>query len=446
MSSVDIKLPVLARAISALVATSAFAAEPVSFRRDVAPILQQRCVACHGEEKTKGGYRLDTFESLAKPGDSGDPPFTPGNSAKSSLHRLLIAPDADERMPQKADALPPDEIAVMERWIAEGAKFDGDRPVQSLAELSRGRFLRPAPEHYPRALPVTALAFNADGSALAVSGYHEVLIFPTEGGAPPRRVGGLPERITSLAWSPKNNLLALAGGTPARWGAVALVDAANGYTVRILCDLPEQALSVAISRDGKQLAAGCGDRTVRIFDLPSGTPTRVLRLHADWVQSVAFNPEGKLLVTTSRDRTARLLDPASGEVQTTYRGHNTALLSAVFIADGTRIFSTARGGVGHIWHPEKADKRGEFSGFPGDVEKLASSPLGIVAGGADGMLRLYQPGDSSPYFTFAGHRAPVQAIAASRNGEWLASGSTDGEVIIWNPACGSSIRRFPAQP
>ena len=436
------------RAIAALIvaSVSASAAEPVSFRRDVAPILQQRCVACHGEEKTKGGYRLDTFESLGRPGDSGDPPFTPGDAAKSSLHRLLIAPEADDRMPQKADALPPEEIAVMERWIAEGAKFDGDRPAQSLAELSRGRFLRSAPERYPRALPVTALAFSPDGSLLAVSGYHEVLIFQTEGGTRPRRIGGLPERITSLAWSPKDNLLALGGGTPARWGAVALVDTANGYAVRVLCDLPEQALSVAISADGTQLAAGCGDRTVRLFDLPSGKPTRVLRPHADWVQSVAFNPKGSLLVSTSRDRTARLLDPATGEVQTTYRGHTSALLCAAFIADGTRIFSTARGGAGHIWQPEKADKRGEFSGFPGDVERLASTAVGIVAGCADGMVRLYQTGDSLPYFTFTGHTAPVQAIAASRDGEWLASGSTDGEVIIWNPACGNSIRRFPAQP
>lgn len=423
----------------ALIASVAVAAEPVSFQREIAPIFQQRCVACHGEEKTKGGYRLDTFEWLEKAGDSGEP-------AKSSLHRLITTPDADERMPQKADALPAAEIATIERWIAEGARFDGALPTQTLAELTRSQFLRPAPKTYPRPVPVTALTFNGDGKTLAVGGYHEVLFFRAESGELARRVGGLPERIIAMAWSAKNDMLAVAGGTPGRWGTVALIEPSQRYAVRILCDLPEQALSVAISRDGTQLVAGCGDRTVRFFELPSGKQTRVLRLHADWVQSVAFNPGGTLLVSASRDRTARLLDPASGEVETTYRAHDTAMLAAVFSADGSRVFSTARGGAAHVWHPEKADKRGGFSEFSGEVEKLASSPLGIAAGGSDGIIRLYQLNDALPFMTFAGHTAPVQALAMSRNGASIASGSADGEVIIWNPACGTWVRRFPAQP
>ena len=58
-----------------MLTTAALAEEVVSFQRDIAPIFQQRCMACHNEEKTKGGYRVDTFEWLAKPGDSGEKPF-----------------------------------------------------------------------------------------------------------------------------------------------------------------------------------------------------------------------------------------------------------------------------------------------------------------------------------------------------------------------------------
>ncbi len=418
----------------------------MSFQRDVAPIFQQRCMACHNEEKTKGGYRLDTFEWLAKPGDSGEKPFVAGDASKSSLHRLLTTTDADERMPQKADALPADEITVVKRWIAEGARFDGENAAQSLAELTRSRFLKAAPKEYPRAVPVTAIAFNGDAKVLAVGGYHEALLFRLESGAPPRRIGGLPERITSIAWSTKDNLLAIAGGTPGRWGTVALVDPARDYAVRILCDLPEQVLSVAISDDGTQLVAGSGDRTVRLFELPSGVQKRVLRPHADWVQSVAFNPAGTLVLTTSRDRTARLLDPATGEVETTYRSHDSAIFSALFSKDGRHIYSTARGGAAHVWRPDKPDAHTAFTGFSGDVEKLASSPLGIAAGCVDGAVRVYQLGDPLPYLTFMGHASPVQAIAMSRNGQLIASGSTDGEVIVWSTACGTWTHRFPARP
>ncbi len=428
------------------VSAAAQAAELVSFSRDVAPILQQRCVACHCEEKAKGGYRLDTFAWLGKPGDSGDAPFSAGNPARSPLHSLLVEADADARMPQKADPLPRDEIFVIERWISEGAKYDGETAAQPLAELTRTRFLKPAPAVYPRPMPVTALAFNGDGSRLAVTGYREVLVFDMDGTRPVQRIGGLPERITALVWSAQSGLLAVAGGTPGRWGAVALVRPEEKASPKILCDLTESVLSLAMSADGRQLAAGSGDRTVRFFELPSGAQRRVLRPHADWVQSVAFHPSGKLLVSAGRDRTARVLDAVTGEVETTYRGHDSALIAAAFAADGSQVYTSARGGAGQVWSPAKADKRGEFNGFRGDVEALAGSLHGIAAGCTDGSVHLFQRSEATPYFSFTGRGAPVTSLAISADGFRIASGDADGAVTVWNTACGTWERKFTAQP
>lgn len=428
------------------VSAAAQAAEPVSFSHDVAPILQQRCVACHCEEKAKGGYRLDAFEWLGKPGDSGVAPFSAGNPARSPLHSLLVEADADARMPQKADPLPKAEISIIERWISEGARYDGNTAAQSLAELTRMRFLKAAPEVYPRPVPVTALAFNGDGSRLAVGGYREVLVFDMDGPRPVQRIGGLPERITALVWNAQSGLLAVAGGTPGRWGAVALVRPKEKTSPKILCDLTESVLSLAMSADGRQLAAGCGDRTVRFFELPSGAQKRVLRPHADWVQSVAFHPSGKLLVSAGRDRTARVLDAVTGEVETTYRGHDSALIAAAFAADGSQVYTSARGGAGQVWSPAKAEKRGEFKGFRGDVEALTGSLLGIAAGCTDGSVHLFQRGDPAPYFSFTGRGAPVTALAVSADGFRIASGDADGEVTVWNTACDTWERKFPAQP
>src|SRR5881296_2703805 len=53
-------------------------ATAVSFRRDIAPIVVRKCVTCHGPEKTKGGYRLDTFERLMKGGESKSPAVVAG--------------------------------------------------------------------------------------------------------------------------------------------------------------------------------------------------------------------------------------------------------------------------------------------------------------------------------------------------------------------------------
>jgi hypothetical protein len=100
----------------------------VSFSRDIAPILVAKCQTCHGAEKAKGKYRLHTFDWLVKPGSSGEPVVTPGDPKKSEFYRLLVEKDPDSRMPQKDDPLPATQIALIERWIKNGAKFDGADP------------------------------------------------------------------------------------------------------------------------------------------------------------------------------------------------------------------------------------------------------------------------------------------------------------------------------
>src|SRR3954465_15734869 len=85
--------------------------DSVSFTRDVAPVLLRRCQGCHGPDKAKGGYRLDSFAVLTKPGDSGDAPLRPGKPDRSNLFHLITTTDADDRMPKKADPLTDSQVA-----------------------------------------------------------------------------------------------------------------------------------------------------------------------------------------------------------------------------------------------------------------------------------------------------------------------------------------------
>ncbi len=418
-------------------------AEPMSFRKDVAPLLQRRCAACHNEDSAKGGYRLDTFARLTHAGESELAPLVAGKPRDSELYRLLVATDANDRMPQKADALPAAEIALVERWIREGAAYDGGAPERPLVELARESLLRPAPERYARPAPITALAFSPDGAQLAVSGYYEVTIWNVADGSLARRVGGLPERITAIAWQPRGRLLAVAGGSPAQWGAVALVDA--DFQVRYLCDLPDTALCVAFSPDGKRLAAGSADRTIRFFDPASGKAGRVLRQHADWVQSVAFSPDGTRLVSASRDRTARIFAAASGALEETYSGHNAPVLAAVFASEGG-IVSIARGRSVHGWDASSGQRKAEFIDFPAELQALAANSATVLTAGADGIVRVHQRSDRRQLFALAGHGDVVQSLALAPSGAVFASGAADGTVCVWNLACGTWVQRFVASP
>jgi hypothetical protein len=441
---------VAALAIHALVLGCALAEDgapkPLSFRADIAPLLHRRCATCHNEESAKGGYRLDTFERLQKPGDSELPPLVAGKPQESELYRLLIEASAADRMPQKADALPAEEIALIERWIADGASFDGGAPERPLVEMAREGFLRPAPARYARPAPVTALAWSPDGSQLAVSGYFEVTLWRVPEGTLIRRIGGMPERIMALAWHPKKNVLAVAGGSPGQWGAVLLADPQGDAPPRVLCDLPETALSVAFSPDGARLAAGCGDRTVRLFDVASGKEKRVLRHHADWVQTVAFNRDGTRLLSASRDRTVRVLDGASGELEATFTGHDTGVLGAAFAPSGAGALSIGRGGkAALLWSSDTGEGNSKPLVLDAEAQILASGPMGVVTAGADRCLRVHQYSDRAELFTLVGHRDLIGALALGPRGE-IASGSHDGEVCVWNLACGTWTSRFLAKP
>ncbi len=98
---------------------------PVSFETEVAPILMDNCVQCHGEERAGANLRLDTFSGLRKGGRSGRL-IRPGNSTASLLMARLTASDDRQRMPRNADRLADTELKVIARWIAGRASFDGD--------------------------------------------------------------------------------------------------------------------------------------------------------------------------------------------------------------------------------------------------------------------------------------------------------------------------------
>ncbi len=105
--------------------TRAFA---VDFVRDVQPIFQASCIKCHGAEKKLGQLRLDAKVLALKGGASGAV-IVPGKGTESVLYKLLLAADEDERMPRKGPPLPPAQIALVKKWIDEGAVWPDSASV-----------------------------------------------------------------------------------------------------------------------------------------------------------------------------------------------------------------------------------------------------------------------------------------------------------------------------
>ena len=107
-----------------LMATAA-AAEEVDFERDIAPILEDRCLYCHGEDEQESGLRLDLRAKMLRGGDSGLSAVVPGKPEKSYLIEVINHIDEEMAMPPDEDKLPAEEIKLLTRWIKEGAVWPG---------------------------------------------------------------------------------------------------------------------------------------------------------------------------------------------------------------------------------------------------------------------------------------------------------------------------------
>jgi hypothetical protein len=429
-----------------LVPTLCFADEPqIQFSRDIAPILLKNCQECHGPGKAKGKFRIDTFARLARAGDSGHASITPGHPETSELYRLLTTPDADDRMPKKADRLPEAQIQLIKRWIDQGARFDGPNPTAPLASiLPRGSEPAP-PEVYSRPVPVTALAFTPDGQTLAASGYHEITLWSPLTGKLLGRIKNLPERTWSIAISPDGKFLAAASGDPGASGELRVYALADPSEPRILERIGDMMLVVRFSPDGAMLAGGGADNTIGIYDVPTFQRRQLIEQHADWITDLAFSPDGKHLASASRDKSARVFDTATGSMEGAYLGHTEAVLAIAWTPDGRQVFTAGQDRSIHLWDPAKPDKTIAKIPIEGDIYKLDASTGVLLACSSDHTLRSYSPRTRTLARTIPTADWPY-ALSISQTTHDLAVGNYNGQVQIFPAASATPAVTFTAAP
>jgi hypothetical protein len=100
---------------------------PLSYETDIAPIILRRCVRCHNESESPANIQVQTYESLMKSHSkkSGLDAIRPGQPDSSRIYQVVATTDEKNRMPrhmQDVKPLDPEQIALIRRWIAEGAK------------------------------------------------------------------------------------------------------------------------------------------------------------------------------------------------------------------------------------------------------------------------------------------------------------------------------------
>ena len=422
------------------------ATRPVSFSQEIAPILFKQCQTCHGPSKSKGNFRLDSFDRLLKPGDSKASPIVSGKPDQSELYRLLVTDEEDDRMPKKGDPLSAEQIAQIKWWIEQGAKFDGGDRKAQLSILALDQRLPDPPEVYRQTVPITALAFSPNGSELAVNGYHEITLWHPEDGKLVGRIKKIAENTYALAYTPDGKWLAAACGTPGALGEIRICDPMNRSAGKVLERIPDIMLAARISADGKHLAAGGADNAIRVYDIATGKRELLIEQHADWVTDLAYNPDGSQLASASRDKSARVFDTKTGAMHAAFLGHEEPLFGVAWSDDAKLIFSAGRDRKVRVWTPTEAKPVDPIGGFDGEPFKLETDAGMLFVSGADGMVRQFSQDGRSLVRAYPGMSDWVFCIAVDRKNHRLAAGSYRGEVRIWDIASGKLLTTFVAAP
>jgi len=206
--------------------------------------------------------------------------------------------------------------------------------------------------------------------------------------------------------------------------------------VRLRHGVPVGAM--ALSADGRRIAAGGDSRLVHIWDAATGKREALLAGHQASITSVAWSPDGKFLVSGSFDGSARLWDGTTFKERHAFR-HAGPVRTVAISPDGRLIASAGHGGHGQhggsirIWGPDGKEQF-RLDGHHGAVRALAFAPSGpvLASAGEDKTVRLWDVVQHKENAKLTGHQGPVLALAFVADGLTLASGGVDKALRLWD--------------
>lgn len=434
---------------------------PVSFEKDVYPILDANCIACHNIAKKEGSLVLESVEALMKGGDSGAS-VVAGKPDESYLYQVAarIEESFMPPLPNKvgAKALTPQQVGILRQWILEGAKSSGKSAdsgvawqslppgLNSIYSTALSPWARYAAVGRANRIAIYDLASGTEAATLN----DPALLKLQKEGKPFYPLGAAHrDFVHSLAFNSDGSLLASGG-----YRVVKLWKKSLGNVVKKI-DLPAAVTSLALNADRSVLAVVTADNSASLWKLPAGQKLVDLKGHTGAIKGLAFTPDKTKVVTTSADQSLRVWNAADGKQISTMK--TPAVLNAVTVSkDGTQVIAGGANNIVYVWPLViPAPKAGEKApAFPVALAELKGHakpvtavkvvlPAGtqVVSGSEDGTVRIWDL-KGKKQIRSINHAGPVTAIDVSPDAKNLVSVSVNGTGKIWTLSNGKMLKEF----
>jgi WD40 repeat protein len=239
--------------------------------------------------------------------------------------------------------------------------------------------------------------------------------------------GGHAEPIYALAASPDGKLIATGS-----WDrSVRLHETATGKAVRTMAGAQghtKMVLAVAFSPDGRQLATGGEDNVLKIWDVPSSDPLRTYSQNQDWL-CLGPSPDSSKVALGGKNGGLKLLSSADFKQIAELAGHNGPVYKAVFGANGQFVASAGQDETVRYWNAGNGQPIGMVGAHHGGVRQLALHPSAAAAftAGDDSLLKFWN-GQPAPARLLGGHGGEFVGLTLSADGNEVVTASADKTI------------------
>lgn len=289
-----------------------------------------------------------------------------------------------------------------------------------------------------QAVPVTALAFSPDGSALLSTGDRALEVRSPKDATIQRRIECPLAKVTTLAFSPDGRWLAAGGGEPGLRGEVVLLSWPDGVLKHRFGNQEDLVTSIAFDTAGRRIVSASADHSAKVWTLAEGTaPVESLTLtgHSAAVLAAAFSPGNGDVVTASADRSLKVWSAADGKLLRSLGQHTETVHTLAFrpsVAGPATCASAGDDRTVRIWQPEIGRMVRIIRNHDGPVLALAWSVDGrqLYSAGQEGIIRRINGDSDSIEQQWRSGTDWIYALAVSPDGSTLAAGDWSGSVKL----------------